>query len=312
MNQRIVLLSLILLLGTAGCASNPVPVASNETIYHDLNITRDSADWIPDAPGPWDGEIWQTASTSGIDFGKSVVIQEHAGVPNLLKLQNGDLILTYQYFSTESEELFDVIAYSVSIDEGETWSDTQAVIFENLPEPLDSKKHPMDPTLVQLEDGRLRLYFTYHAKGNTTAALYSATTNDNSMASAFTADRTPALQIDAGNLLDPAVVYFNGVWQHYSWQDGSDNNYHSISIDGVTFTRKDDITLPMDFLGQVIEDNGRLVFYGTSKDGIARAVSGDGYTWEMQEPLGMRGADPAVQKLDDGTYLMVYTSNNFN
>ncbi len=262
--------------------------------------------------GPWDGVLYLSTSEDGIYFEGKELVLERAGVPNLLKLQSGELVLTYQYFSDKDEDLFDVIAYSISTDNGATWTAAQAVNYENLPEPLDDGKVPMDPTLVQLEDGRLRLYFTYHAKGKETAVLYSATTEDEGISSPFIVNQTPALEVSGSSLLDPAVTFFDGLWHHYTWQDKSENNYHSTSEDGLTFIRQEDISLPMDFLGQVIPFEDGLRFYGTGKGSVDSAFSSDGFTWEMDATNLVQGVDPAIQELDDGSYVMVYISLNFN
>lgn len=267
---------------------------------------------VLDGKGPWNGVISLATSTDGLNFEYKEQVFEKAGVPNLLQLQSGELVLTYQYFSDTDEDMFDVIAYSVSEDSGATWSEPEIVDFGNLPEPLDEAKAPMDPTLVQLEDGRLRIYFTYHAKENKTAVLYSATTDDDDIESTFTVNSTPALVVPDVFLLDPAVTYFDGLWHHYSWQDGSDNNYHSTSEDGLSFTLQDEISLPMDFLGQVIPFEDGLRFYGTGKGSVVSAFSSDGYTWEIDKENIIQGADPAVQELESGDYIMVYTSMNFN
>lgn len=273
--------------------------------------TSPTADtWTPDTEGPWDGAIYMATSENGLQFNGRDLVLERAGVPNLLKLEDGSLVLLYQYFSDTSEDLFDAIAYSTSTDNGKTWTETQAINFTDLPAPIEVSRKPMDPTLVQLEDGTLRLYFTYHAKGNQTAGLYSATSETSNIDSTFVVNPNPALLTDE-NLLDPALVFFNGVWNHYSWKMESDDNYHSTSQDGLTFTLQDDISLPMDFLGQVIPFEDGLRFYGTG-EGVTTAFSNDGFTWQIDGSNLVQGADPAVQELDDGTYLMVYTSINFN
>lgn len=286
----------------------PADSSQNET---KTQVTQEEVDIDPDKKGPWDGSLYMTTSSDGLSFSGKTLVLERAGVPNLLKLQSGELILTYQYFSNTDAALFDIIAYSVSKDSGHTWSDPAAIQFEDLPSARESRLKPMDPSLVQLEDGRLRLYFTYHANGNEKPALYSATTQDSDISSAFTVNKTVALMVSA-NLLDPAVTFFNGKWHHYTWQDASDNNYHSVSDDGETFTMQDEISLEMDFLGQVISYQDRLRFYGTGKGGVVSATSSDGYSWTKEAGTRVQGADPGVQQLDDGTFVMVYTSMNFN
>lgn len=303
-----------------GCSSSGATTArttypstsSGSSTTTTVTTTTETGSWIPNTKGPWDGSINAATSTDGMTFtGKTLVI-DAAGVPNLLLLADGTLVLTYQYFSSTDQTMFDQIAYSTSTDNGKTWTDPAAVNITSLPTPIDTNKKPMDPTLVQLTDGSLRLYFTYHAKGNKTAALYEATAADGKIGSAFVASATPSLIVEK-NLLDPAVVYFNGAWHQYSWQDGSDANYHSTSTDGVTFTLQNDVTLPMDFLGQVVPMNNGLRFYGTGKGGVVSAFSTDGSTWTMDTGNRItQGADPGVTQLADGSYLMIYTSMNFN
>lgn len=268
--------------------------------------------WVPDidTKGPWDGSLYLTTSSDGLTFEEGTFVLEHAGVSNLLLTSSGQLILLYQFFSFEDKDMFDVIAYSISDDGGKTWSSPIAITFQALPEPVIGKV-PMDPTLVETEDGTLRLYFTYHAKGAKQAALYSATAANGEITSPFVVKQTPALSVD-GTLLDPAVVYFDGKWHHYSWRMETDDNYHSVSDDGVSFRLEDDINLSMDFLGQVIPFEDGVRFYGTGKGGVLSAFSSDGYTWEMDARSRIQGADPGIQQLADGTYVMVYTSFNFN
>lgn len=268
--------------------------------------------WIPDTKGPWDGAIYQATSADGLTFAGKTRVLESAGVPSLLRLPSGELILTYQYFSAESESMFDVIAYSTSTDDGATWSETKGITFSGLPAPAAAKLMPMDPALVRAEDGSLRLYFTYHAKGSKWPEMYSAVAADGNIGSTFVVNTTPALSVSGQSLLDPAVVYFNGAWQHYTWKNGDDDNYHSTSTDGIAFTLQDDINLPMDFLGQVIPSGSGLRFYGTGKGGVLSAYSADGNTWTMDAGIRSQGADPGVEQLSNGTYIMIYTAANFN
>lgn len=314
-------LCILAVLGFSACTpepliSDPTPEPSTTVETEDATVADSPSlpiedTWTPDKQGPWDGSIYLSTSEDGLKFTGKELVLERAGVPNLLKLQNGDLVLTYQYFSDKDPDLFDVICYSVSTDSGATWTETRILDIQNIPEASNEGNHPMDPTLVQLEDGRLRVYYTIQAKANKTAALYSATTTDANIDSTFTTEETPALVISDKNLLDPAVVYFDGLWHHYSWQENSSANYHSTSKDGLTFTRQDDINLYMDFLGEVIPFEDGLRFYGTG-NGVTSAYSSDGFTWELDQENLAPGADPAVQELEDGSYVMVYTSMNFN
>lgn len=318
MAKRLALVSTAMLFSLAliggGCRAateptTPEPAATKSTTSA---TTEEPGSWIPKTRGPWDGTIYRAASLDGLAFTGKTLVLKQAGVPNLLLLPNGDLILTYQYFSSETRDLFDVIAYSVSTDDGTTWSNPAAVALSGLPSPAGPAFKPMDPTLVRADDGSLRLYFTYHAKGKNNAELYVAVASEGTIDSPFVVETIPALSVSGKGLLDPAVTFFGGLWHHYSWQMENDDNYHSTSEDGIAFARQDDITLSMDFLGQVVPFGNGLRFYGTDEGNVVSAYSDDGQTWTMDAGFRTMGADPGVQRLADGSYLMIYTAANFN
>lgn len=319
--MNVILFSVVVFLFVTSCADENTPqedldfqdkpMKENKLEEKNIAENEEPGSWVPDTKGPWDGSLYVATSSDGLTFDKGIFVINQSGVPNLLKQDDGTLILLSQYFSYEDKDMFDAIVYSVSEDNGKTWTAPHKITFEGLPAPLDDQKKPMDPTLVKTEDDSLRLYFTYHAKGAKKPALYSATAADGDITSSFVVEETPALSVD-GNLLDPAVVFFDGSWHHYTWQMESDENYHSLSDDGLSFSLEENINLPMDFLGQVIAVDGGLRFYGTGKGGVVSAFSSDGYTWEIDDGTRIQGADPGIQQLGDGTYVMVYTSMNFN
>ncbi len=322
MTARVIIVAatvLAIALTGAGCApsspvpaAHPIPPASEQTVPAQTATVTTPGSWIPSSRGPWDGALYQAASKDGISFGTSTLVLKQAGVPNLLRTKDGRIILTYQYFSSEDRSLFDAIAYSASEDDGKTWTTPKALALSGVPTPIDADKRPMDPTLVQLEDGSLRLYFTYHAAGRKHAELYSATNAVGDIGGTFAVSAAPALTIDETNLLDPTVVLLGGTWHHFSWQDGSDDNFHSTSSDGLEFIRQADVSLPMDFLGQAISTGSSIRMYGTGEGGVVSAMSSDGFSWKMDSGSRMQGADPGVAVLADGTYLMVYSKMNFN
>lgn len=302
---------LILVVLLNGCSSDveKIPQEYSQEQVKQPSQENTQQTWPPSTNGPWDGKIVLASSEDGLSFTSGETLVEQAGVPNLLLTSDGTIIATYQYFSFDIQEEFDVIAYSVSEDEGKTWTDTEIIDIQGLPEAFGDK-HAMDPTLVETEEGGLRLYFTYKSKEEQYVHLNSAYAADGDITSTFVYEdgETP----DIGkNMLDPAVVYFDGLWQHYTWDMDSDVNYHSTSEDGVNFELQENIELPMDFLGQVVAVDGGLRFYG-SKNGVSSAFSEDGYTWKMEQGSRIQGADPGVVQLEDGSYLMLYTSANFN
>lgn len=278
----------------------------------------EAGSWVPSSNGAWSGSIILASSDDGLTFTQGETLVDYAGVPNLLLTSDGTLIASYQYFSREDYDMYDVIAYSVSEDQGKTWTDPEKISFEGLPIPTTGTKEGMfvtkavDPTLVETSDGALRLYFTYQEKDEEQPHLASALASDGNIASTFVYEEGERPILDDAPMLDPAVVYFDGLWHHYSWNEDSEDNYHSLSEDGINFELQDNIEdVGMEFLGQVIAVDGGLRFYGT-KNGISSAFSEDGFTWEKEDGSRMMGADPGVVELEDGSYLMLYTSSNFN
>ena len=267
--------------------------------------TLDLPSWIEDDPdmkadGPWYEALHVASSEDGMEFSEGKLFLEHAGVANLLLTSEDELIATFQYFSFKNEEMFDVIAYAVSDDSGDTWSSVKPLKIVDLPEGAN----PVDPTLVELNDGFLRLYFTFHKKGDKFPQLYSA--KGSSIDSDFINE---GQQLDTEEqILDPAVIYYEGEWHHYTVNHNVDYgddfyNVHSTSLTGVGFELKDDIVLGMSMLGDIVEEDDGIRFYSGSKS----AFSEDGYDWTVDEGERVDGADPGVAKLSDGSYMMVYT-----
>ncbi|MSR85940.1 exo-alpha-sialidase [Candidatus Woesearchaeota archaeon] len=247
---------------------------------------------------------------------------------------SGELVASYQYFSYEDEDLFGVIAYSLSDDNGETWTNPVAVTIEGLPEATTATPsgpdevtvtRAVDPTLVELEDGSLRLYFTYQEVDASQPHPASAINTEGDITGTFVYEESGlATTAEDVALLDPSVVYFEGLWHYYTWnvaQSGIGagstelstfqdlDNYHGTSEDGLTFTLEDPVTLDMGFLGQAVTLDDGIRFYGTGTGGIVSAFSSDGYTFEMDDGnrLSGGGGDPGVAQLEDGTFVMIYT-----
>lgn len=263
--------------------------------------TLETPSWAPTGVNhpPWEGSIYLANSTDGETFTDERFFVQHAGVPHLLLTQDNRVVATFQYFSYENEELFERIGYTVSDDYGENWSKLKVIQLE---ERYDRGSKPVDPTLVQLEDGRFRLYYTFHEPGTQYAAMYSS--------SSMTLDgifEDEGMQLSVDNmLLDPAVVYFNGNWHHYTTDQSGQGTIHSISEDGLDFELQDNIESDYSFLGDAIVDDGKLRFYGTGR-GIVLAESDDGYSFAKVKEDVADGADPGIVKLPDGNYLIVYT-----
>ncbi len=264
--------------------------------------------WVPTGTGPWFGALFVAISTDGLNFGAGELLLERAGVPNTLKTPDGTVILTYQYFSYASESDFNVIAASISTDEGETWQGPTVITIDGLP----SGSPAVDPSLVRLANGRLRLYFTFHPHGAPNPVCASAI--GDSVEQAFQYEGTRITHASEA-LLDPAVVEFKGLWHYYTWRTVMpggplSDNYHAVSSDGLSFGALDTISLGMSFLGNPIVVGDSLRFYGTGRGGVLSASSTNGVAWTLDAGVRIEGmaAEGAPIPLADGRMRLIYTA----
>jgi hypothetical protein len=194
-----------------------------------------------------------------------------------------------------------------STDDGRTWDKPQPVEVRNLPVGYE---RPYDPTIVLLDDGRLRLYFTSHnARGRGQQAIYSAISRDG-VAYEFEPGQRFGVEDGQRRAYDCAVAKLGATWHLYApIPDGSGRGYHAVSADGLAFRREADVVISGErqFLGNVVAVGETLRFYGTGRDGMWVGTSKDGAAWELEQGDRQRGGDPGVVQTKAGRWLRVYT-----
>lgn len=247
---------------------------------------------------------------------------ERAGVPTAARLQDGRLVAAYQSFPADDERNFDRVAVRFSSDEGRTWTASTPIVVEGMEAGL---ARPFDPTLVPLPDGRVRLYFTSNRNANnarSVPAIYSAISAD---AIHYAFEPGVRFAVEGRVAIDCAVALRDGVFHLIVPDNGTlddlaaadarsapargGTGYHAISRDGLTFERLADIGLTGGdrWLGNLVSDGGRLVFFGTGP-GPWPVASADGVTWARSAAgAQIPGADPGAVKLKDGSWLVIAT-----
>lgn len=255
--------------------------------------------------GPWSLDLKYALSTDGETFGEAETFVERAGVPSVIEDEDGRLIAAFQWFPQDNDA-WDRVAVSISEDQGETWSDPEAIVVDGLP---SNYQRPFDPTLTLTPDGRIRLFFT-SGEGmpgpEGTIEIYSAISEDGIT---YTFEEEPRLAVEGERVYDSAAIWFQETW-HLSVPVHATGAYHTTSTDGLTFEEPEVVaSTPWNWTGNYVlwgEDQFR--FYGSGPGIIWWSESSDGSTWSTPKPTNTQGGDPAVVQLEDESYLMIFVS----
>jgi hypothetical protein len=262
--------------------------------------------------GPWDRDLVIATSADGLAFTDPKPFVERGGVPHVARDAKGRLIAAFQWFPTDRPDAFDRVALRTSDDGGKTWGETTAARFKNLP---PGQQRPFDPTLLLLDDGRLRMYFTSTHPDRRPPAIYSAVSTDGVN---YTFEPGVRLAVDGEPVIDCAAVRLGKTTHLFSPVQHARRAYHAVSEDGVTFKRVDDASIDQDparernWLGCALATaDGKIRFYGTgNRDDGWSATSTDGLTWKLDEGTRGLGLDPGVAPAGDGRFIAIGTGPN--
>lgn len=263
--------------------------------------------WNPQGTGtgPWNNDIAVYRVASGTPPVRLHTFAR-AGVSSVVRMANGELIAAFQWFPENAPESFDRIAQSRSTDEGVTWSTPVTVPITGL---AGDDRAPFDPTLVVLDDGRIRMYFTMNKL--TTGAIPRIGSAISTDGVQFILEPGDRFAVSGQMVIDCAVAELNGTWQLISPIQGADGTaYRATSADGLTFVRQADLAGPTAnrWLGAMIEIPKGVRFYGSSNAGVWSARTTDGSTWTLDStPIGLTGADPGIAPLPSGTLIGTVT-----
>jgi hypothetical protein len=238
-------------------------------------------------------------------------MQDDAGVPCLAVGSANEVVLMFQWFPGDSTHPdWNSIALRKSLDGGATWNAPAAIDIQGLP---TGHSPPADPSLVQLSSGEWRLYFTCEFPGGD-AKTWSALSTD---LLTFQLESGFRMELLGNQLLDPCVVWFQGMWHYYAPRPGfTDGAIYATSTDGLTFTRQADVVITgytdTKFLGNAVVVGSELFFFGTLESpgtwhGAFIASSPDGASWTLQSRVTGKMADPGVTQLPSGLFLCLPT-----
>lgn len=257
--------------------------------------------------GPWNNDLEISYSTDGVNFNSTKVLVEGGGVPTMTRLNNGTLVLIFQWFP--DTEWFDYPAAMTSTDNGQTWTDPTPIVLKNYPA---AYSNPFDPTLVVTEEGTVRMYFTINPVvkvGSFDTQIRSAISEDG-----LTYEFEEGIRFtDSDHELtrDAVAVLIEDTWHLYSPDhEEMGRSNHGTSTDGLDFTEESDIydSQQFNWLGNVINTTEGIRFYGTWNGEVAYKTTTDGFNWADPVQTNVLGADPGIIQAEDGTYIIVSTT----
>lgn len=267
--------------------------------------------------GPTNHNVYVTTPSDPSAFVDSdTPVFEKASVPDAVRLHTasaagevGDMLMYFPSFENFAGNGSERIAYSRSTDNGLTWSTRQsATITDQL-----NAGAAVDPSLVQLDDGRLRMYFF---GSETTTGDPASVAGDHVMYSAISDDGVnftvePGERLALEKITDPEVIEFNNQWIMYVAEGRT--TLIATSDNGLDFTLTDSIWPEGGIPGAYVDAENVVHLYGCGKGGIVTQTSTDGVTFAKAGAKQVLGSDsqeivcdPSPVLVENGDVVMVY------
>ncbi|UCC29380.1 MAG: exo-alpha-sialidase [Phycisphaerales bacterium] len=300
----------ILLVGLAGQIGGLGPI-----------VRADSPDG-PSGTGPASQTVLRVArSDDGLTFNDTgEVFLQHATAPDLVVQPDGRLLAIFDYAGRSDAGEPTVMAVSRSRDGGSSWSPARAIRFKGR---SAGRLRGYHGDLMRMPGGRLRLYFLAEAgyrkaknsaKSNGPAMIRSAVTNDGLNYHLDSRTRIRPGRAQGSHVMTAWIgktlhLYTAGLDDRTAGSNGSRSiARHYVSPDGRRFVKLRSIQVSdADFVGSIVSTDDDLRAYVSTDRGIGSLATDNGGDWMLEpEPRLSVGWDPAVARLDNGSYLMLY------
>ena len=243
-----------------------------------------------------------------------------AAAPDLARLPNGDLLAMFDHWVDGDDDGEAVLAVSRSRDAGRTWSPMR---LARVLGPGQRRVAGVHGDLVEVAEGRYRLYCTMtrhlgdadrDGRGDAVSMVLSAVTRDGIE---YRIDGRIRGDLAAMDDLHPVALWTGSHVHLYAAQQQPDDTdastpeqavAHVVSADGRRFTDAPTVHIPqVSFVGSLVPVGEAVRAYVTSSKGIVSLVSDNGRDWKPEPSLRISGGwDPAVTRLEDGSFLMIY------
>lgn len=253
---------------------------------------------------PFSDQVYYAISSDGLNWSEGTLLAEKASVPDVLRTSDGTLWAFWVDFSFMTGPNMEQIGIARSDDGGQSWQRLENAIFTGLGEIV-----PVDPEVIELPDGRIRMYFYDIAVRQIEHPIYSAISEDGIH---FELEEGVRLLMD--DIYDPDVILLpDGGYRMYV---NAMDILSASSRDGLEFTPDEGVRVEQGAVpGSIVLPDGTIRMYNCVQ-GISVFESQDGLDFELlkegliRPEVGQRQilCDPSVAALDDG-YLLVYKLN---
>jgi hypothetical protein len=274
-------------------------------------------------PGPAPMRLMIATSRDGLNFErKNLIVADQGAVPDLVVDSNGWIWLYYQAWNAGGVQ--NPVAVALSKDNGASWTfrRTRLEGFER------AKPDPCDPEIQLLPDGTFRLYTTWPGP-----ARHPVTWLCESRDGVNFQRVGVAFAPEGAHALDPSVLRIGDTWHLFAGGGrGPEENWHATSPDGRTFTTGQPRRFNAFGMGVMmangiaVPDGWRFYGFNNKRPGrphrIVSFFTRDGKDWSTDDGARLEATgglpaledpsagphDPAIGRLKDGTYFMIYVA----
>lgn len=268
--------------------------------------------------GPWNKRLMLARSDDGLTFTRTnTIVTDQGDVPDLVVDSDGRIYLYYTGWTVGDEQNKTVVA--ISEDNGESWRFNKVELIG-----FSGKVQPVDPDIQILPDGTFRLYLTSDLSDGIGPRTFFA---DGADGISFTFQGA-AFAVPGQLVLDPSSLKIGDTWHLFNGGAAPGVNWHATSPDGKNFTLIEKFEQTIDGRKQIManglaESTGyRFYTFDQVSSGQSSNISSlwtiDGKNWLVEPGFRLSAqnnhlekngvSDPAVVRLADGTYLMVYVT----
>ncbi|MBI5652758.1 MAG: hypothetical protein HZC40_20275 [Chloroflexi bacterium] len=248
-------------------------------------------------------QTWVATSADGLNWDTPTLLADQASVPEVMHTSKGMVWAYWVDFSQFTGMHQEKIGVAKSAD-GKTWEKLGTVKFAGL-----GNITPVDPDVIELPDGRRRMYFFNIAKETRENPIHSAISADG-----INYTLEPGTRFQQTGIFDPDVIRMkDGRYRMYLNSDGS--VISATSNDGLSFSADPGTRVQVrgSIPGSIVLADGTIRLY-TCNRGISVYKSNDGLSFALEKESVISGTlarvvcDPAITATPTG-FVMVFKTN---